>query len=723
MKRLLLFTITVVASCFNTLVAQRDIYLSAQGCDNNSGSKESPLYTLNAAATKARGLEGSDTVFIRIAGGHYSLQSTLILTEADSKPLVFVGEENDKPTFYGGISIKGWVEGENGIWKTTVKESAQYGFMFEQLYIDGKRAVRARTPNKEWFFVTGSRETVLDQGTGRSPAFASQTIIGKPEDMQSLRSLNTQEHEDVVTMFYHKWDVTRKQLNYLNVDSGFMCFSGEGMKSWNAINKGARYTIENYLPALDTPGEWFLSRAGELYYMPYPDQDMHNITCYAPVNKQFIILKGNEKNPVTDKYFRNLSFKVAAYLMPENGNEPMQAAAAIDAAVMADYARNIGFVNCEIAHTGGYGIWLRRSCSNGNIEHCNLHDLGAGGIKVGDLQIHRDNKAVTSHIRIHNNIIQHAGYVFPCGVGVSIFNASDNEVTHNEISDIRYSGVSIGWMWGYSKEGVWTNTRDQKGNVVFELIKEASPAVRNNVSFNHIHHIGWGELSDMGAVYTLGESPGTRVCNNVIHNIYSYDYGGWGLYTDEGSSDILMANNLVYGCKSGGFHQHYGKNNTIKNNIFAFGHYYQLQYTRAEQHRSFNFTNNIVLQDCGILRTGPWATGDVLLDNNCYWDMRTGNMKFEETTLKEWRKARKENPADTHSVVADPLFENPTEGNFRFKSHKTARKIGFIPFDYTKAGVYGQPEWVEKAKLDNLLIQQFEAIILSREKEHSALYH
>jgi hypothetical protein len=211
----------------------------------------------------------------------------------------------------------------------------------------------------------------------------------------------------------------------------------------------------------------------------------------------------------------------------------------------------------------------------------------------------------------------------------------------------------------------------------------------------------------MGGVYTLGASEGTVVSNNVIHNVYSYDYGGWGLYTDEGSFDITMENNLVYACKSSGFHQHYGKENIIRNNIFAFNIRSQLQATRIEEHRSISFTNNIIYFDKGTLLSSNWHKFNLLSDYNCYWDIRSKDVRFADMSFTEWKKTGK----DQHSVIADPLFVDPSAYNFRFRNLSVSRKIRFTPFDYSKAGVYGSDEWRKLAEIDPELEKKFSNIV------------
>lgn len=703
MKKVLLLLTTLFAS--GALIANEYVRLSTNPNTKNA------YYSLNDAVKGRLSETKSDTLFVVVEEGNYYMDAPFTIDQANTRPIVIKSETVRKPRFTGGMKIENWEKCGDNLFRAYVPEMKRFGFVFEQFYVDQKRAQLARTPNHEWNYVKGCREVGFVKGP-RFFGYAAQTIIFDPAELNDLKELKQSEIERVKFRFYHKWDNTQKRAEYVECDSGFVFVRGEGMHPWNMINRGSRYIMYNYRGALDCPGEWFPDcETGYLYYMPKEDEDMSRAECYVPVIHQFIDFKGTPGQVIQNITFDNLSFNYASYVTPASGDEPIQAAAPAEAAMMFDFTENMVIKNCEVMHTGAYGIWLKQACHNNRIEGTYLYDLGAGGIKIGEPYKREWFHGVTSNNVIDNNIITHGGSELPCGVGIAMLHTSNNKITHNEISDFRYSGISIGWIWGYNQsDQIWTSHINKRGRTEFYHEKFDSPSVGNIVEYNHIHHIGWGELSDMGAVYTLGESPGTRVSYNVIHDILSYDYGGWGLYTDEGSRGIEMSNNLVYRCKSGGFHQHYGKDNKIVNNIFAFGHFYQLQYSRVETHLSFTFKHNIILQDKGVTLAGPWDKGKIEMDSNCYWSVK-GDLKFSGMNFNDWQKIK-----DANSVVGDPMFKNPLKDDYTFKSLKTARKIGFTPFDYSKAGVYGSPEWIEKAKLDSKIWNEFEQAAKTRLK-------
>jgi hypothetical protein len=255
-----------------------------------------------------------------------------------------------------------------------------------------------------------------------------------------------------------------------------------------------------------------------------------------------------------------------------------------------------------------------------------------------------------------DNRIHHGGQVWPAGIGVWVGHAAENQLAHNHVHHFYYSGVSIGWSWGYGPSG----------------------AHHNVIEFNLVHDIGQGMLSDMGGIYTLGVSPETVIRNNVFKDVVSHGYGGWGIYFDEGTTGVVAENNLALRCKSNGFHQHYGKENVLRNNILAFNRESQIARSRREDHLTVSFERNIILWTEGTLLSGNWEGDRFRFEKNLYW-----NPRAPKGTPEDW----KEKGLDRDSLVADPPFENAERDDFRLKPDSPARSLGFVPIDLSRVGL------------------------------------
>ena len=466
--------------------------------------------------------------------------------------------------------------------------------------------------------------------------------------------------EDVEVVALQNWAEFRLPIRAVDQHSHLVTLAGrrQGFSEANA-----RYWVENTLEALDSPGEWYLDqKTGRVYYSPLPGEEMSQAHVVASYLEQLVRLEGNAAQGrfVSNVTFRGLTFSYTDWSTPPAGYADEQAAYDIPAALSGRGVHACTIKQCRFTHLGGYAIALRQGSRENRIFRNEMTDLGAGGVKIGDPKIPSSTETQTTENEITYNHIHNIGTVYPAAVGVWIGQSGDNTVAHNEINDTFYTAISAGWTWGYGPTAA-------RGNLI---------------EFNSMHDIGRGMLSDMGCIYTLGVQPGTVERNNVCHDVTRYKYGGWGIYTDEGSSDMLIEDNVVYRCEDGGFHQHYGEANIVRNNIFALGATAQIRRSKEENHLSFTFEHNLVYWDKGNLLDGKWDDNNYRLDDNLYYSVGWLPIEFSTWSFQDWQKRGQ----DVHSLIANPLFVDPEEGDFSLERGSPAFKIGFKRIDTSKVG-------------------------------------
>lgn len=653
------------ASRVGTKPTRADYYVAPNGRDSWSGRlaapnrrrTDGPFASLTTARDAVRQLrrEGEPTkpILVLVRGGVYRLAEPLTFTPEDSgtaeAPTVYAAYPGETPIVSGGERLTGWQATGNRIWKAEVPDVKAGRWQFRQLFVNGRRAVRARLPASGFFTISEAVEST--PGSTGYDRFRY-----RPGD------LNPTWHnlDDVEIVCLHIWSASRLRIANLDDANHIVTFTGPtcGRDFWAALPRSGRYFVENVQEGLKTPGAWYLDRAeGAVYYRPLPGEDMAASEIVAPRLERLVHLAGDPDHHqyVQHLQFRGLAFRHADWPLSPQGYSCPQAEVAQQGAIYAEGARDCRFEDCEVSRVGGYAVELGRACKQNTIDHCRLFDLGAGGVKVGETGIRGNDAEVASDNTVTHCAIHDGGQVHPAGEGIWVGQSPDNHLAYNSIHDLFYTGISLGWTWGYGP----------------------SKMERNVVEYNHIYNIGRGLLSDMGGIYTLGISPGTRLSHNLIHDVLSYDYGGWGIYFDEGSSHIVAESNVVYHTKTGGFHQHYGQENIVRNNIFALATQAQLQRTRPEDHLSFTFRRNIIYWTQGDLLNGNWQDmTHFRMDDNLYWNSG-GSVAYQGKTVAAWQQLGQ----DVHSLIADPRFVDPAHADFALKPDSPAFRLGFAPID------------------------------------------
>jgi hypothetical protein len=597
MKKLLVLTIIMSFVLIKSYAKTIKIYVSVTGNDQSSGtSADKPLQTLQAAinALPKMAVVSGDSVVILMAAGTYNVDKEIVI----SKVLPFNNSLTITGSGTGEVRISGFKKISNDkaklkgkYWEIDVNGTD--GFL-SQLKINNKLVSQSVSPANDFSQFTAVSQTILKAPSANGIADSAQQILSiDPSTAAKLKDSMSSSAEIEV---FNKWYFIRKPVNEIKNNS--LILVGQEMPKLALWKTGTRFRIANSLLGLN-PGNWIYDRKKrKIYYYPAAQENIGSAAIYVPSTDDLLVING-----VSNIYVTNITFEGTGYDVSNKGMQPMQAAATYDAVVKVDNAKNINFSNCAFTDISLNAIWLKESVFNSSIDKCYFNKLGIGGIKMGEpkpggMGVKMPN---TSGNTISNCIIQNGGLLNAAAVGIAIFQSGNNKVINNEISDFYYSGLSVGWTWGSGK----------------------SYAVNNLIANNYIHHIGKGVLDDMGGIYMLGNSTGSIIRDNIIDHVYSYDYGGWGIYLDQGAAGIKISGNLILNTKSGGYFQNAATTKVeVSGNIFANSDIHQVQMSAGSATPTtdtvLSFHDNYIIKRTGNWFYGSWSGKGIYLEDNTF---------------------------------------------------------------------------------------------------------
>ncbi|WP_339710787.1 right-handed parallel beta-helix repeat-containing protein [uncultured Kriegella sp.] len=537
----------------------KEIYVAPYGTDKSTGNFDEPFKTLHRAYDEIASLHNTkyQSIVLWLNDGIYRIKNPLVIDAMLKKsniPISFKAMDNAKPVISGAYQLTGWRNLGDNLWACSITHQIE---TFRELFINGQRTTRARHPNSGYLRVNKVGADKRTHFTFNAGDFPIPTSTVHPE-----------------LVLLHDWSITRipvknidQKKNVLHtIDSiGAKNLSFFTLDNWEP---NPRYYLENAPEFLDADYEWYFDAPNKEVRLKLPSNfDPNSLTIEIPVAERLIQVRGSVKKSISNVSFEGISFKYCRWNPPEETYAGIQACHfdprgqtaewnVVPAAIQTQWADNVRFENCEFLSMGGSAVWFGTGSTNCALKNCRIYDISGNGIMIGE---GRDRaigntpwwKTAPEQVARANSVescdVSNCGVQFYGAVGIWCGLTAETVLRNNDIYNLPYTGISIGWMWS----------------------PQSTPCRDNIVAQNHIHHI-LRKLSDGGGVYLLGLQPGTRLTENHIHDI-SVNAGraeSNGMFLDEGTKDVLVEKNLIYNIAKSPLRFHKASTNTVKGNYF-----------------------------------------------------------------------------------------------------------------------------------------------------------
>lgn len=576
-----LFVTAICILCSHWLLAG-EIWISPKGSDFNDGTRQSPKATLTSALRQAREwrrtednrIQGGITIYME--GGTYAFHEPVFIRPEDSgtkeSPTIIRSVGDEKVILSGGISIKGWKK-QGKVWVADVPAFNGRPLDFRQLWVNGKKAVRARDvedfekmnricsvdEKNEILYVPAVSIRRLIDNKGNLKAKYAEMVLHQMWCVANLRIRSVEVQGDSAAIRFHQPE-SRIQFEHP---------WPRPMVTTDGHNSA--FYLTNARELQDVPGEWYHDiDARKVYYYPREGEKMQEAEVIVPAVETLVRVEGTLDRPVCHIRFEKITFSYTTWMRPsEKGHVPLQAGMYLTdgyridpkmqrnylnhpldnqgwlgrpaAAVRVVAARQIDFERCRFEHLGSTGLDYEEAVQGGVVRGCLFRDIAGNGLLVGSFspaahETHlpynpADRREVCTQQQINNCYFTEIGNEDWGCLAIAAGYVGDVNIEHNEISEVPYSGISLGWGW--------TQTVNCMRN--------------NRVHANLLHHYA-KHMYDVAGIYTLGSQPKSYVTENCVHSIYKpgyvHDPNHWFyLYTDEGSSFITVRDNWTEGEK------------------------------------------------------------------------------------------------------------------------------------------------------------------------------